>query len=54
MGYNAFTKLYNSCVVPIMNYGVGIWGVYSKSQLSEAVQNRAIRSFLVYINSRQI
>ena len=46
MGYNTFTKLYNSCVVPIMNYGVGIWGIYSKSQLSEAVQNRAIRSFL--------
>ena len=46
MGYNTFTRLYNSCVVPIMNYGVGIWGIYSKSQLSEAVQNRAIRSFL--------
>ena len=46
MGYNTFTKLYNSCVVPIMNYRVGIWGVYSKSKLSEAVQNRAIRSFL--------
>ena len=40
MGYNTFTRLYNSCVVPI------IWGIYSKSQLSEAVQNRAIRSFL--------
>ena len=24
MSYNTFTKLYNSCVVPIMNYGVGI------------------------------
>ena len=46
MGYNTFTKLYNSCVVPIMNCGVGIWGIYSKSKLSDAVQNRAIRSFL--------
>ena len=46
MDYNTFTRLYNSCVVPIMNYGIGIWGIYSKSQLSEAVQNRTIRSFL--------
>ena len=54
MGCNTFAKLYNSSVVPIMNYEVGIWGIYSKSQLSETVQNRTIRSFCVYINSLQI
>ena len=46
MGYNTYTKLYNSCVSTILNYGVGVWGAYTNGQISEKIQNRACRVFL--------
>ena len=43
--YSTFTKLYDTCVVPIMDYCAGVWG-FSKYDKPNTVQNRAIRSFL--------
>jgi hypothetical protein len=43
--YSVYKKMYDSCVVPILDYCAGVWGfrVYDKIN---AVQNRCIRSFL--------
>jgi len=43
--FNVYTKLYNSCVIPIMDYCSGIWG-YARYDKPNTVQHRAIRSFL--------
>ena len=43
--YNTFTKLFQSCVVPIMDYGAGVWG-YPIFDKPNTIQNRAIRAFL--------
>ena len=43
--YDAFTKLYDSMVWPVINYGAPIWGFKVYSCIS-AVQNRAMRFFL--------
>ncbi len=45
MGYSTFTKLYESCVCPVMEYASGVWGypVYNKMS---SVQQRAARCFL--------
>ena len=43
--YNVFTKLYDSVVSPVINYGACIWGFKSYSCIN-AVQNRAQRFFL--------
>ena len=43
--YDAFTKLYDSVVWPIINYGAPIWGVNSYSCIN-AVHNHAMRFFL--------
>ena len=40
-----FTRLYSSCVCPIMDYASGVWGVKSFDCL-EQVQYRALRYFL--------
>ena len=45
MGYNTYTKLYETGVAPILDYGSDIWGFQKFSQIS-AIQNRAIRFFL--------
>ena len=45
MGYFTYSKLYHTCVCPILDYMSGVWG-YKKFQLNERVQNRAIRFFL--------
>jgi hypothetical protein len=44
-GFRAFEKLFNSCVVPILDYGSSTWG-YKRYQTVENVQNRAMRYFL--------
>ncbi|XP_060563130.1 uncharacterized protein LOC132722622 [Ruditapes philippinarum] len=44
-GFNTFEKLFDSCVVPIMNYCSSVWG-YRKYQVMENVQHRAIRYYL--------
>ena len=43
--YNCFTKLYNSGVVPILDYASEIWG-NTKAPSIDKLQNRAIRFYL--------
>ena len=45
-GFNAYEKLYYSCVVPMLDYVSGVW-VYRKFQTIDNIQNRIIRYFLV-------
>lgn len=44
-GFSTFTKLYESCVVPITDYFSGIWG-FVKTPESSKIHNRAMRHFL--------
>ncbi|XP_053381944.1 uncharacterized protein LOC128549356 [Mercenaria mercenaria] len=44
-GCKTFEKLYDSCVVPIMDYCSSVWG-YRKFQCIDNVQHRAIRCYL--------
>ena len=44
-GFKSYEKLFNSCIVPIMDYCSSIWG-YKHYQASDNVQHRAIRYFL--------
>ena len=46
VGYVTYKKLYNSCVVPIMEYGSAIWGNYGTFPEIDHVQNRALRYYL--------
>ncbi len=43
--YNTCFKMYHSYVVPIMDYGSGVWG-YDNSEAGDKVQFRAIRYYL--------
>ena len=43
--FECFTKLYDSLVWPIIEYGSSIWGTYKRSCI-EAVQNRACLYFM--------
>ena len=45
IGYHTFTKLYETGVLSIMNYGASVWGL-NKEKLCQQIQNRAIRYFL--------
>ena len=45
MPYNVFTKLYNSTVLAVINYGSAIWGTKTFSCI-EAIHNRAMRFYL--------
>ena len=44
-GFRAFEKLFNSCVVPILDYGASVWGT-KQFQSIDNVQHRALRYFL--------
>ena len=44
-GFQTYTKLYESCVVPIMDYFSGIWG-FLKYPAIDQVHNRACRFYL--------
>ncbi len=44
-GFKAYVRLFNSCVVPILDYSASSWG-YRQFQSIENVQNRALRYFL--------
>ena len=51
LGYNTYSKMYSSGVIPIMDYCSGIWG-YKNHSKCDTVQNRALRFFLgVSINA---
>lgn len=45
VGFETFTKLYNSCVVPVTDYCSAVWG-FRHFNKGDMVQNRAIRYFL--------
>ena len=45
IGYNTFSKLYESGVLSILTYGASIWG-HDNDKYIQQVQNRAIRYFL--------
>ena len=47
LGYNSFTTLFNSCVIPVLDYGVGAWhsikaDVHKKT---DQIQQRAVRYY---------
>ncbi len=44
MGHSTYSKLYDSLVAPIIDYGSAIWGYKSYNNLDK-VQNRATRYF---------
>ena len=43
LGYDTFTKLYEACVVPILDYACGAWGTGGTHPKIDMVQHRAIR-----------
>ena len=45
IGYKTFTKLYNSGVSSILDYGASVWG-YGNHKYGQQVHNRAIKYFL--------
>ena len=42
---NSYSKSYETGVITILDYGSGIW-CYSGTNLSETIQNKAIRYYL--------
>ncbi len=53
VGFQTFSKLYHSAVVPVMNYCAGVWG-YRKHSSCSNIQNRALRYFLGVHQKTQI
>ena len=45
LSFDTYTALYNAYVIPIMNYGAGVWGG-PKYPKCDTVQHRAMRTFL--------
>ena len=45
VGYKTFTKLYNSCVVPVIDYGSAVWGGRNFKHCDQ-IHCRAIRFYL--------
>ena len=45
LGYNSYMKLFESSVVPILDYGSGVWSLGTKVAKIDGVQNRAIRYY---------
>ena len=45
LGFNTYSSLYQSGVIPILDYCSGVWGYQQYSQI-DSVQNRAVRFFL--------
>ena len=45
VGFMSYSKMYESGVIPVVDYGSAIWGS-AKHKQSELIQNRTIRYFL--------
>ena len=47
VGYtcNTYSQLFNSCVVPVLDYCSGVWS-FKYNEKSDMIQNRAIRYFI--------
>ena len=46
IGYSTFSKLYDSCVTPILEYGAAVWGANRKYECVDRVMYRALRYYL--------
>ncbi|MCG8049515.1 MAG: reverse transcriptase family protein, partial [Candidatus Thiodiazotropha endolucinida] len=44
-GFSTYEKLFESCVIPVLDYGTSVWGFKTYNEI-DSVQNRAIRYFL--------
>ena len=44
-GFQTFTKMYHSCVVPISDYFAGIWG-FNYFDSMNMIQNKMCRDYL--------
>ena len=45
MGFSSYSKLFDSCVSPILDYCSAVWG-FGKHERCDTIQNRALRYFL--------
>ena len=45
MNYSTYSKLYNACVVPVIDYAASIWG-YKNFTKPNTIQNKAMRIYL--------
>ena len=45
LSYDVFIKLYETGVIPVVNYGAGVWG-YDKYEICDKLQNKAMCYFL--------
>ena len=45
MPFSVYSKLFFSCVAPVLDYGREVWGMYKLNE-SEKVQQSAARIFL--------
>ena len=45
LGYDSYTKLFEACVIPILDYGCGGWCTENTCIKLDNVQNRAIRFY---------
>ena len=45
VGFNTYSNLYDSCVVPVLDYCSGVWGFKAFDKI-DMIQNRAIRYFM--------
>ena len=45
VGFNTYSNLFNSCVVPVLDYCSGVWGFKSIDKI-DMIRNRAIRYFM--------
>ena len=45
MGLGTYQKLFENCVIPVLHYGAGVWGLQAHT-CTQNVQNRAMRFYL--------
>ena len=46
MGYKTYSKLWDTCVTSVLDYGVGVWGLQIKRSESDKVLQRAMKFYL--------
>ena len=45
VNFESFTKIFTSCVRPILDYGASIWG-FNNERIGQRIQDRAVRYYL--------
>ena len=53
MGYSTYTKLYENCVIPVMNYCSGVWGYKNLTRLTRFSNEQCVYSW-AYTNSHRL